>query len=117
MPQRKTIQRGKSLSHNGKPKYQPLPDLSPDEFAVRKADIAENGLQYPVIQGENGNILDGHQRERAERELGNENYPVKIVAGSPHGREFHDELADLGEFAKGVLAEGGLFISFCPVLS
>ena len=37
---------------NGRPTYQPMPDLSSDEFEVLKADIAENGLQYPVIQDE-----------------------------------------------------------------
>ena len=35
---------------NGTPKYQPMPDLSPDEFEVLKADIAENGLLYSVIK-------------------------------------------------------------------
>ena len=89
MPQRKTIQRGKSPSHNGKPKYQPLPDLPPEEFAALKADIAENGLQYPVIQDEKGNILDGHQRERAERELGNKNYPIKVIAGLTEEQKWH----------------------------
>lgn len=89
MPQRKTNQRGKSPSHNGKPKYQPLPDLPPEEFEALKADIAENGLQYPVIQDEKGNTLDGHQRERAERELGNKNYPIKVIAGLTEEQKWH----------------------------
>jgi len=74
---------------NGKLKYQPLPDLPPEEFEALKADIAENGLQYPVVQDERGNTLDGHQRERAERELGNKNYPVKVVAGLTEEQKWH----------------------------
>jgi len=66
---------------NGRPKYQPMPDLSPDEFEILKADIAENGLQYPVIQDEFGATLDGHQRERALAELKIKNYPVKVIGG------------------------------------
>ena len=66
---------------NGKPKYQPLPDLPPDEFEILKSDIAENGLQYPVIQDELGDTLDGHQRERALKELGIKNYPIKVIGG------------------------------------
>lgn len=65
----------------GRPKYQPLPDLPPDEFSVLKADIEASGLQYPVIQDELGNTLDGHQRQRALSELGITNYPVKVVGG------------------------------------
>jgi hypothetical protein len=47
---------------NGRPKYQPMPDLSPDEFEILKADIAENGLQYPVIQDQLGATLEGDRR-------------------------------------------------------
>ena len=43
-----------TTSHNGKPKYQPLPDLSPDQFEILKQDIAENGLQYPIIEDDKG---------------------------------------------------------------
>src|SRR4051794_33321260 len=59
-----------------RPKYQPLPDLSPDEFELLKQDVAEHGIQIPVIQDEHGNTLDGHQRERAAIELQLKNYPV-----------------------------------------
>lgn len=34
-----------SINTNGKPKYQPMPDLSPDEYELLKTEIAENGLQ------------------------------------------------------------------------
>lgn len=49
--------------------YQFFPDLSDDEFAGLKKSIAENGMGYPVIEDENGNILDGHHRVRAWNEL------------------------------------------------
>ena len=73
---KKTVAQSNS---NGTPKFQPLPDLSPDEFEVLKADIAENGLHYSVIQDEFGATLDGHQREKALRELSIKNYPVKVM--------------------------------------
>ena len=66
---------------NGTLKFQPMPDLSPDEFEILKADIAENGLEYPVIQDEFGATLDGHQRERALAELKIRNYPIRVVGG------------------------------------
>ena len=36
------------MKRNGKLKYQPLPDLPPEEFEALKADIAERGIQYHV---------------------------------------------------------------------
>lgn len=83
----------KTSSANGKPKYQPLPDLPTTEFEILKADIAENGLQYPVIQDDKGNTLDGHQRERALKELGIKNYPVKVIAGLSEEEKWHYALS------------------------
>ncbi|NQU20332.1 MAG: ParB N-terminal domain-containing protein [Candidatus Nealsonbacteria bacterium] len=74
---------------NDKPKYQPLPDLPPDEFEALKADIDENGLQYPIIEDELGNCLDGHQRKRALKELGIKNYSVKVIAGLSEEQKWH----------------------------
>jgi hypothetical protein len=65
----------------GKPPYQPLPDLSPEEFESLKTDIAENGIRVAVVQDEKGNTLDGHQRERAALEIGLKNFPVTVIAG------------------------------------
>lgn len=76
-----------------RPKYQPLPDLPPEEFEVLKADIAEKGLQYPVIQDEKGNVLDGHQRERALKELGIKHYPVKVISGLSEQEKWHYAVA------------------------
>ncbi|MHB0959277.1 MAG: DNA methyltransferase [Pirellulaceae bacterium] len=76
-----------------RPKYQPLPDLPPDEYEALKRDIAENGLQYPLIEDEQGNTLDGHQRKRALTELGVKNYPVKVVAGLREEEKWHYALS------------------------
>lgn len=52
------------------PPYQPMPALSPEDFALLKADIADHGVMVPVEVDEDGNILDGHNRSRACAELG-----------------------------------------------
>jgi ParB-like chromosome segregation protein Spo0J len=47
-----------------------MPDLSPDEYAALKADIAANGVRVPVvIDAETGATIDGHHRLRAWTEL------------------------------------------------
>jgi hypothetical protein len=52
--------------------YQLLPDLTPEEYAALKADIAKRGYDpaHPIVVDEAGNILDGHHRMAACRELG-----------------------------------------------
>ena len=50
-------------------KYQLLPDLPVAEFEALKADIAERGVVVPIDIDEDGEILDGHTRFRAWREL------------------------------------------------
>ena len=74
---------------NGKPRYQPLPDLPPEEYESLKADIAERGIQYHLIQDEFGNTLDGHQRERIAEELGIKRYPIKVLAGLTEQEKWH----------------------------
>ena len=49
--------------------FQILPELSPEEFAGLKADIAANGIQVPIEIDEVGRIIDGHHRHRAWQEL------------------------------------------------
>ena len=61
--------------------YQVLPDLPPEQFAALKADIAERGVMVAVEVDENGQILDGHNRIRACRELGINDYPVVVRSG------------------------------------
>jgi site-specific DNA-methyltransferase (adenine-specific) len=63
-----------------RPPYQVFPDLSPDEFESLKRDIAERGVQVAIELTPEGEILDGHQRQRACRELGIRNYPRRIVS-------------------------------------
>jgi hypothetical protein len=59
--------------------YQLLPELPPDEYEALKADIAAHGVLVPIEVDEDGNILDGHTRERAWRELGKNEPPPLIV--------------------------------------
>jgi len=60
-----------------KEKYQLLPELPPEQFEALKADIAERGVVVPMVVDEFGAILDGHNRARACRELGINDYPVR----------------------------------------
>jgi ParB-like chromosome segregation protein Spo0J len=53
-----------------KNRYQVRPPLSPEEYAAPKADIQANGVQIPIDVDEEGNVLDGHQRQRISEELG-----------------------------------------------
>ena len=78
---------------NRRPKYQVLPDLPPEEFAALKADIALRGVQCAVIQDEKGNTLDGHQRERAVRELGIKRYPITVMSGLSDEEKRHLAIA------------------------
>jgi ParB-like chromosome segregation protein Spo0J len=50
--------------------YQIMPPLSPDEYEALKADIAARGVMVLVEYDEAGNVLDGHHRIKACRELG-----------------------------------------------
>ena len=61
-------------------KYQLMPDLSPEDYAALKADIAERGVQVAIEYDEDGNILDGHHRLRACSELGITQWP-RVVRG------------------------------------
>jgi site-specific DNA-methyltransferase (adenine-specific) len=81
--------RATRLSIYGRAKYQVLPDLPPEEFVALKADIAEHGIQYHLIQDEEGNTLDGHQRERIAEELGITKYPVKVLSGLTEEEKWH----------------------------
>jgi len=62
-------------------KYQVMPDMSPEQFEALKQDIAERGVLTPIDIDEKGNILDGHHRVRACKELGITNYPTIVRLG------------------------------------
>jgi len=49
--------------------YQLLPALSAEQFMALKADIAERGVLVAIEVDERGQVLDGHHRLRAWREL------------------------------------------------
>jgi ParB-like chromosome segregation protein Spo0J len=59
--------------------YQFMPDMTPEEFAALKADIAERGVVTPIDLDETGAILDGHHRYRAWCELQRNEPPPTIV--------------------------------------
>jgi ParB-like chromosome segregation protein Spo0J len=50
-------------------RYQLLPDLSSEEFAALKADVALRGVLVPIEVDDDGQVLDGHHRLRAWQEL------------------------------------------------
>jgi hypothetical protein len=62
-------------------KYQVLPEMSPEQFAALKADIAERGILHPIDVDENGVRLDGHHRGRAADELGITDIPTIVRLG------------------------------------
>jgi hypothetical protein len=43
----------------------------------------------PVVRDEHGNTLDGHHRERAAKELGIKNYPVRTLSGLTEEQKRH----------------------------
>jgi ParB-like chromosome segregation protein Spo0J len=47
-----------------------LPPLSPDERAELLENIKQNGIKYPILVDEAGNVIDGHHRLVIARELG-----------------------------------------------
>lgn len=49
--------------------YQIMPELSQADYLALKQDIAERGIQIPIEIDRSGNILDGHHRLRAWKEL------------------------------------------------
>jgi N6-adenosine-specific RNA methylase IME4 len=61
--------------------YQILSELTQDEYAALKADIAERGVQVAVEYDENGAILDGHHRVQICHELGVDDWPRIVRNG------------------------------------
>lgn len=61
--------------------YQVMPDLTAEEYAELKSDIAERGVMVPIEFDEHGNTLDGHHRLKICKELGITDYPKVIRAG------------------------------------
>jgi phage N-6-adenine-methyltransferase len=47
-----------------------MPWMSDDEYRALKASVAERGIDEPIVVDEDGNTVDGHNRERVAKELG-----------------------------------------------
>lgn len=58
--------------------YQLFDLLDSGEFDALKADIAKRGVLVPIEFDESGNVLDGHHRLRACRDLGLKDYPTVV---------------------------------------
>ncbi|GAA0980750.1 hypothetical protein GCM10009562_28820 [Nocardioides aquaticus] len=61
--------------------YQVMPALTDEEFAALKESLREHGCLVAVEYDEHGDVLDGHHRLRALRELGIGSHPRVIRAG------------------------------------
>lgn len=51
-------------------RYQVMPPLASDEYQELYEDIKENGVLVPILEDEDGVIIDGHHRSRIASELG-----------------------------------------------
>jgi hypothetical protein len=70
--------------------YQVMPDLSESEYAELKADIELRGVMVAVEYDEHDNVLDGHHRIRACKELGIEDWPkVRRLGLSDDAKRLH----------------------------
>lgn len=58
-----------------------MPALSDAEFRALKDSLREHGCLVAIEYDENGDVLDGHHRLRALRELGITSHPRVIRAG------------------------------------
>jgi len=70
--------------------YQLLPDLTQEEYEALKADIAKRGVMVPIEYDEHGNVLEGHHRIKACRELGIDEWPRIVRIGmTEQEKRFH----------------------------
>ena len=70
--------------------YQVMPEFDPDEFERLKKGIKEHGIEYPIIVDTNGNIVDGHHRVKAWKELGRDPSDIpRRVVDEPDGEQYH----------------------------
>jgi len=67
--------------------YQVLPELAAEEYRALKQDIDENGIIVPISVDDEGNVIDGHHRLRAARELGIANPPMEVKEGLDHSEK------------------------------
>ncbi len=69
--------------------FQPMPELSAEQYNALKADIVLRGIVVPIVVDQHGRILDGHNRVRISEDLAVE-CPREI-----HHVVDDDEAADL----------------------
>lgn len=60
--------------------YQYMPPLSDEEYAALRADIQVHGIQSPIVVDEDGQVIDGHHRQKIAAELGID-CPTEVVTG------------------------------------
>lgn len=64
----------------GAVRYQVMPPLASDEYQELYEDIKQNGVLVPILEDEDGVIIDGHHRARIASEIG-VTCPVEIISG------------------------------------
>jgi DNA (cytosine-5)-methyltransferase 1 len=70
--------------------FQVMPEFDPNEFERLKKGIEEHGIEYPIIEDADGNIIDGHHRMRAWEELGRDPADIpRRVVDEPDGENYH----------------------------
>lgn len=74
-------------------RFQTLPALSAEDYVALKNDIKERGVMVPVEYDQHWNIIDGHHRVRACKELGITEWPQKV-------RTYDDDTARLRQALK-----------------
>jgi ParB-like chromosome segregation protein Spo0J len=72
-----------------------LPDLTPWTYDALKESIRRWKVILPVVEDENGDIIDGRQRVRACGELGITDYPVLTLAGLTDEKRDHAYVLNL----------------------
>lgn len=50
--------------------FQPMPELTEDQYDALRDDIAKNGVIVPIVLDQRGRLLDGHNRRKIAAELG-----------------------------------------------
>jgi N6-adenosine-specific RNA methylase IME4/ParB-like chromosome segregation protein Spo0J len=102
------------LEVNANMKYQVMPALGIEDYEALKSDIARRGVLIPVEYDERGNVLDGHHRLQACKELGLTEWPKFIRKGlseeekRQHARQLNLARRHLNQEQKRHLIQGQL---------
>lgn len=88
-PEGDKISAGERIGSQSSSKFQPMPDLTPEQYDALRDDIEAHGVLVPVTVDQHGRVLDGHNRMAIAAELGIDcPTTTKVVADD-------DEAADL----------------------